>query len=116
MKLRHLALALLLTALTVLPACSVAYYPGGPTLRGLVYANIDSPVQSLAVHIDPTAKPVKRGTAATRALLGLFAWGDGSIEAAMKDADITRIHHIDHNAKQILGGFWSSDTTIVYGE
>jgi hypothetical protein len=116
MKLRHLALLVLLATLTVMPACSVAYYPGGPTLRGMIYADIDSPVQSLAVTIDPAAKPTKRGTAATRALLGLFAWGDGSVEAAMKDAGITRIHHIDHNAKQFLSGFWSSDTTIVYGE
>ena len=116
MKLRHLALALLLATLTVLPACSVAFYPGGPTLRGVIYANVDSPVQNLAVHIDPEAKPTKRGTAATRAFMSLFAWGDGSVEAAMKDGGITRIHHIDHNIVQLLSGLWMSDTTVVYGE
>jgi hypothetical protein len=116
MKLRYLALALLLGTLTVLPACSVAFYPGGPTLRGIIYADIDSPVQDLAIHIDPAAKPIKRGTARTRSFFGLFAWGDGSIEAAMKDGEITRIHHVDHNIRQILSGLWMADTTIVYGE
>jgi hypothetical protein len=116
MRLTHIVLALSLVSLSVLPACSVAFYPGGPTLRGVIYANIQSPVQELSVYIDPTAKPTKRGTAATRSFASLIAWGDGSVEAAMKDAEITRIHHIDHRVIQLLSGLWMSDTTIVYGE
>ena len=116
MKLKHIAMALLLATLTILPACAVATYPGGPTLRGVIYSNVTSPVQDLALHIDPTAKPLKKGTATTRSFFGLFAWGDGGIEAAMKDGEITRIHHVDHNLTQGLSGLWMTDTTIVYGE
>jgi hypothetical protein len=70
----------------------------------------------LAVTIDPTAKPIKKGTASTGSFMGLIAGGDGSLDAAMKNGDITRIHHIDHEVTSFLFGLWSGDTTIVYGE
>jgi len=45
----------------------------------------------------------------------LFAFGDASIEAAMKDKGITRIHHVDTEELNILG-LYCRKITRVYGE
>jgi len=45
----------------------------------------------------------------------LLAKGDASIEAAMKDGNITRIHHVDSEEFNVLG-IYSTYTTIVYGK
>ncbi len=58
---------------------------------------------------------MKTGAATATSILGIVATGDASIEAAAKNAGITRIHHVDHHTKNILG-FYAEFTTIVYGE
>lgn len=45
----------------------------------------------------------------------VFATGDASISAAMRDGNITRIHHVDHETSNFLG-IYAKYTTIVYGE
>ena len=92
-------------------------YPGGPSPAGLLFTNVDVPAQSLTVATDNTAASVKTGTSSARALLGLIAFGDASIQAAMQDGGITKVHHVDHQVVHILaGGLYLSTTTIVHGE
>ncbi len=43
------------------------------------------------------------------------ATGDASIEAAMKDGGITKVHHVDVKYMSILG-LYGKATTTVYGE
>lgn len=57
----------------------------------------------------------KTGTAKCIAVLGLVAVGDCSIESAMKNGGITKIHHVDYNAKNFLG-IYAEYTVDVYGE
>ena len=45
----------------------------------------------------------------------VFATGDASISAAMRNGGITRIHHVDHETSSFLG-IYAKYTTIVYGE
>src|SRR5438105_15823910 len=67
--------------------------------------------------------PVAAGSATGSAKVGrseawgilVFATGDASISAAMKNGGITRIHHVDHETFAILG-VYAKYTTIVYGE
>jgi hypothetical protein len=59
-------------------------------------------------------KPTKVGRATVRSILGIYAVGDASIEAAAKNAGITRIHHVDYQSQNILG-VMSDFTVIVYG-
>jgi hypothetical protein len=40
--------------------------------------------------------------------------GDASIEAAAKNAGITRIHHVDYQTQSVLG-VMADFTVIVYG-
>jgi hypothetical protein len=62
-----------------------------------------------------TARATKVGTAMAKTVLGLVATGDASIETAMRNGGITRIHHVDYEAKSILF-FYGEFTTIVYGD
>lgn len=57
----------------------------------------------------------KVGTAEAKSILGIISSGDASIEAAAKSAGITKIHHVDYHAKNILT-FIATYTTYVYGE
>ena len=47
--------------------------------------------------------------------VGLVALGDASIQTAARDAGITRIHHVDYQAKSYVG-VYTIYTVIVYGD
>ena len=67
--------------------------------------------------------PVAMGTASGQSKVGIseawgiiiFASGDASISAAMKNGGITRVHHVDSESMNILG-IYAKYTTNVYGE
>ena len=96
--------------------CVVNGYPGGPSVGAVIYSNVTTPAQMLAVATDANAKPVKTGRATSSAVFGITASGDGGIDAAMKDGGITKVHHIDHNITLFVYGLYWSETLIVHGE
>ncbi|MCS7027201.1 MAG: TRL-like family protein [Bacteroidia bacterium] len=57
----------------------------------------------------------KVGVAKATSILGIFATGDASIEAAAKNEGITKIHHVDERAVRVLSLFASYEV-YVYGE
>ena len=99
----------LVAALLLLPACVTS--ANGPS-TGLLCTFARGPI-SVA---DPGPLPAdpRIGTAESHSSL-FFTYGDASIEAAMKNGDITRVHHVDYEIKSILGLF-TEYTTIVVGE
>ncbi|MBE9536589.1 MAG: hypothetical protein IMF07_05355 [Proteobacteria bacterium] len=82
---------------------------GVPKVNGFLWTDIEAP---LNVTSNKTSRKV--GTAKCESILGLFATGDCSIKAAVKDGKIKTIHHIDHKIKNILG-VYAEFTVIVYG-
>jgi len=66
------------------------------------------------VAVGPAAGSAKIGRAEAWGIL-VYATGDASISAAMRNGKITRIHHVDHETFSILG-VYAKYTTIVYGE
>jgi len=78
---------------------------------GLIYTNIDAPV-SPAVAGRPIGD--RTGRASSTAILGLFAWGDASVAAAVREGGISEPRHIDYEFFNFLG-LYQSFTTIVYG-
>jgi hypothetical protein len=117
MKSGNLILALGLVGVLVMASgCATNMYPGGPTPAGMLYTGITSPAQNLTVATDSSAAPNKKGEASAMAFLGLFAFGNGGINAAMKDGGITKVHHVDHHVVHFLYAIFAKDTTIVYGE
>lgn len=99
-----------------LTGCASNLFPGGPTPAGVIVTNVTAPSQYLAVATDKDAKSDKVGKSSAQAILGLFAFGDASVNAAMKDGDISRVHHVDHQINLVLYGLYLQDTTIVYGD
>ena len=57
----------------------------------------------------------KVGTAEAKGYLGVVALGDASIQAAAREAGITRIHHVDYQSKSYVG-VYTIYTIIVYGD
>lgn len=108
--------ATLALGLTLVTGCATALYPGGPTPAGSIVTSVRSPAQALAVALDSSARADKVGTSSSSAILGLFASGDGSVDAAMKNGGIKKVHHVDHQINSFLLGIYAEDTTIVYGE
>ena len=66
------------------------------------------------VAVGPAAGSSKVGRSEAWGIL-VFATGDASISAAMRNGGITRIHHVDHETSSFLG-VYAKYTTIVYGE
>jgi len=105
MKKSFIFVAALAIALLVSSCASTV----SPVMGGL-YTNVRGPI---AVTASTGATKVGSGTA--KSILGIIAIGDASIEAAAKEAGITRIHHVDYEATSILS-FYATYTVLVYGE
>ena len=117
-KVGTVVVAACLAGITVvlLSGCVSNLYPGGPSVAGWIYTGVKDPAQALTVAVDPSASSRKQGHSSAQAILGLVAYGDSSIDAAMKDGGITKVHHIDHMVELVFGGVWAKSTTIVRGE
>jgi len=102
-------------SLFVLAAIAIAWLTSScatsqaPVMGG-IYKDVKAP---LAVTASTGTSKV--GQATCKSILGWFATGDASIEAACKEAGITRIHHVDYQSKSILT-FFATYTVLVYGE
>ena len=118
MKKLLLCLVLCTVMVTHLTGCAgigSAIYTGGAPTTGMIVTNVTAPSMNLEAPISADAKSTKVGTASAINILGIVAVGDASIGEAMKDGDITKIHHVDHHILNILGIF-SKWTLIVHGE
>lgn len=105
---KHRLIALSLTAL--LTGCAFAPSP----VPGFVYTEVAAP-HYVGDNIAATSlSSMKRGEATVSTILGLFATGDASVDAAAKNGGITKVSHVDYQSKSILG-FYATFTTIVYG-
>jgi hypothetical protein len=79
-------------------------------LSGVWYTDVKAPLIATS-----NANSTKVGTAQATSILGLFASGDASIDAAAKSAGITKIHHVDEHSTSVLGIF-AKYKVYVYGE
>jgi hypothetical protein len=102
--------ALAVTVLsTMVMGCFVA--PVAPP-RGLIYTNIGSAIDTTA-----GGKPVAehRGTATSKSILGLVAWGDSGVNRAALNGGLDRIQQIDYEFYNILL-VYQRMTVVVYGD
>lgn len=79
-------------------------------LVGGAYTNVKD-----GMAVSGNAGSTKVGTSEARGYVGVVALGDASIQAACRDAGITRIHHVDYASLSYVG-VYNIYTTIVYGE
>ena len=78
-------------------------------LHGGIYTDVTA-----SVSVGTAAGASKKGEAKATSILGV-ALGDASLETAMKNGGITKVHHVDSKVRNILG-VYGEYITIVYGE
>ncbi len=101
------------TLLTCVGAMALGLFAGGcatPMPVGTIYTNVKLPA---AVTSNTGSQKV--GTATCASYVSVVSIGDASIEAAKKNGGITKVSHVDWEAKNILGIIGKYKTT-VYGE
>ncbi|MCX6171534.1 MAG: TRL-like family protein [Flavobacterium sp.] len=90
----------------LISSCAMVKSP----LSGYVYTGVKAPVTATS-----NSNSTKVGTSNATSILGWFAFGDASIDAAAKSAGISKIHHVDEQSTSVLGIF-ASYKVFVYGE
>jgi len=100
---RRCSLAIVCAAL--LTGCTMGHAP----VTAMLTLNERGPVSA-----GPATGASKVGRSEAWGIL-IFATGDASISEAMRNGNITRIHHVDHETSNFLG-VYAKYTTIVYGE
>lgn len=96
---------LTLSAAATLSGCAAVSSPVG---NGLLFTSIQGPV---AVTELSTAS--KSGSACASNILGLFATGNASIQAAKSNGNITKVTTVDHKSTSVLGLFSNFCTTVT---
>lgn len=79
---------------------------------GFAFSNYSVPVD---ITFDHTVIGAKRGEAQSTGILGLFSFGDASVQAAARNGNITRVDHIGCDFTNILC-IVTMYTTVAYGE
>ena len=102
---KKIGIACALLAAGMLAGCAT------PFPQGIIYTELKLPVDVTGNG----GKTPKVGTAECKSVLALVATGDCSTEAAMKQGGITKVHHVDWVAKNVLGIF-GEYKVVVYGE
>lgn len=108
MKKTVVCLVVALLSVGLLSGC--AQIVMSPVMGG-IYTEVKAPLSSAGTAVGST----KVGTAMAKTILGWIATGDASIETAMKNGGIKRIHHVDYSSRSILF-FYGEFTTTVYGD
>jgi len=98
---------------TVMAAAALAMLTGCATVVpcGMLYTGVNLPVSNSNGSVSYS----KVGTSTSKSILGIVAWGDGSIKAAAADGKITKVQSVDYNADNFLG-VYGKYTTVVYGD
>ncbi|MDT8447762.1 MAG: TRL domain-containing protein [bacterium] len=100
-------LALLASAL-LLSGCAATSAP----VSGIVFTNVKS--AQLVGNAEVSGRALRTGEAKCKSILGMFATGDCSLEAAKKDGNITEVVTVDAESFSVLG-FYAGYNLVVKG-
>lgn len=103
-----LALAVLSASTVLMTGCGVIPMKGASLAPITIDHIVSDPV------VDNSVRPIKRGEAYSGGIL-IFNTGDNSIDTAMRNGGISKVHHVNYSIMNILY-LYNQTTTIVYGE
>jgi hypothetical protein len=89
-----------------LTACAMASSP----VNGFLYTDVKSGGDATEAYGGSA-----RGEACASSILGIYASGDATVDAAKKNGGIAQVTAVDHSANSILG-FYAKYCTVVYGK
>lgn len=98
---------LVLAASILITSCAAGR---SPVSAGFFFSNVGGPE-----GVSSNTLGSKHGSACALNVLGLFAAGDASINAAAKNGGITKVSHVDYSTSSILM-LYANSCTEVYGE
>lgn len=86
----------------VVSGCAVPY--GAPVVPppGVLFSNVSAPIDIDMEKTQVTPQRPKMGEASVINVLGFFAFGDCSIQAAAEDGGLATIEHLDYSHLNIL--------------
>ena len=106
MKKRTAYLVIIMIGTMFLASCAWPY--------GFLYNGTSAPSIRVQAPLNSETHS-KVGTGMVKCYLSLISIGDISVETAMKNGKITKIHHVDYKAKNILS-LYTEYTIYVYEE
>lgn len=101
-----ISLVLIGMSAATLAGCATASSP----VNGLFYTDVKAGVSATEAYGGSA-----RGEACASSILGIYASGDASIDAAKKNGGIAQVVTVDHTANSILG-VYAKYCTVVYGK
>jgi hypothetical protein len=103
MQQQILRLVLVLTLTLLMSGCAA------------LYTDIKTPLPPLSANND-AQNSTHVGKASCASYVWIVALGDCSVQAAMKNGGISKIHHVDSEINSYVLGIYTKFTTVVYGE
>ena len=94
----------LVASIALLSGCSTS-----PVSGAVNVAKWDGAISNPGINNKKTAK------VCAQSVLGLFAFGDASIETAKREGGITKVATVDHETFNVFY-FYGQYCTVVYGE
>lgn len=83
---------------------------------GAVYNGTQAPSALERVEASGQGKTgAKSGESCVTGIMGVAAFGDGSLDAAKRAGQITDVHSVEYKATAVLGFVWAEVCTIVHG-
>lgn len=114
MKFKSFRFFILIVLICLLSSsCGMIQAPVVPPF-GNLYTNFTAPLELNSNGGKKLGE--KKGVASSIAILGLVAFGDAGIDAAVKNGNITEVRHFDYQYKNYLLGAYAKFTTIAYGD
>ena len=101
--------SLLALAACLCLVCASGCIPPKAPVYGFAYMDVKAPEEAT-----PNLLGKKMGKGSCESFLGIYARGDCSIETAAREANITRIIHVDSTSQTVLL-VYSKYTVLVYG-
>ena len=101
-------LSLSIISLALLVGCAT------PGPMGIIATKIKTPVGLNDGKLNIRSAP-RTGKASCWSVLGLFAGGDNTIQAAAKNGKIKKVWYADYKVNNLFG-FYATYTVTVYGE
>jgi len=106
-----LAGCLLAGVLAMASGCAYWTAPVVPP-QGIAFSETSAP---MSTNFSNTDLGTKRGESTSTAILGLFSFGDASVQSASQSGNVRVIKHADYKVFNILG-VYQTFTTVVYGD
>jgi hypothetical protein len=80
-----------------------------------LYTDIKTPLPPLCTNTD-AQNSTHVGKASCASYVWIVALGDCSVQAAMQNGGISKVHHVDSEINSYFLGIYTKFTTVVYGE